>query len=113
MNEVTDIIPSINKINFYESFQPSNTTVLFPTKILISNSLLIILSLITLFISILSLVKVYRLFKWTDLALSFSTIFISLSVICLIFRLSMNIALRLTRYQTIIRNDTVDNVALA
>jgi hypothetical protein len=99
MKAVADFISDNYSIIIDDFIQSSNATVVFPTKMVTSDSLLTLLGLITLFISILSLVKVYRLFKWTDLALSFSTIYISLSVICFIVRNPINIALRVLIYQ--------------
>ena len=99
MKAVADFISDNYSIIIDDFIQSSNATVVFPTKMVTSDSLLTLLGLITLFISILSLVKVYRLFKWTDLVLSFSTIYISLSVICFIVRISINIAFRVLIYQ--------------
>ena len=78
-----------------------------------SDSFLALLGIVTLFISIISLARVYKLFKWTELALSFSTIYISLSVICFIARNPINIALRVLIYQNNDhKDDTNDNLAL-
>ena len=78
---------------------PSPTHRAFPLKMVILQSFSLFLTLILLFFSILSIVKVQRLFKWTELSLALSTIYISISLAFLIVIFSINLAECVMQYE--------------
>ena len=79
--------------------EPPDKTLPFPTKTIVIYSLLVALCLVALIFSVLSQVRVHRLFQYSEPSLNLSTLYITLSLIMLCIGCVMNIITTIINYE--------------
>jgi hypothetical protein len=71
----------------------------FPTKTIVIYSLIVVLCLVALVFTVLSQVRVHRLFQYSEPSLNLSTLYITLSLIMLCIGCVMNIVTTIIKYE--------------